>query len=453
MISTTVMTEYRVKRLRQARLLLFAAFTVFAALLFACRAGPDTEPGAVHVLTTDGVVNPVMDRYIERGIGDAEDADAAAVVIRLDTPGGLLSSMDDIIQTILASDVPVVVYVWPSGGEAASAGTYIAYASHVAAMAPGTVIGSATPISGSGEDLPDDLRNKAIGNAVAKIRDYAELRDRNADWAEDAVRDGISAPSSEAVELNIVDYIATDLPDLLQQIDGDDVTLQNGQQVQLATASAEVAFNNRTFIERILDLIADPNIAFLLLSLGSLGLVIELFNPGSIIPGVFGVIALLLAFFALSVIPFNWAGVALIMFAFVLFALELFVTSHGVLGTGGVVSLILGGLMLTSGNQAEFRVSEELIIAVGVVLGGMVLFVLVNVVRIRKMPAKVGIETVVGRTVVARSALAPSGFVFMDGEMWSAEAEDGEVEPGEPVIITQIKGLRLKVRKQKPEGD
>ena len=453
MISTTVMTEYRVKRLRQARLLLFAAFAVFAALLFACRAGPDTEPGAVHVLTTDGVVNPVMDRYIERGIGDAEDADAAAVVIRLDTPGGLLSSMDDIIQTILASDVPVVVYVWPSGGEAASAGTYIAYASHVAAMAPGTVIGSATPISGSGEDLPDDLRNKAIGNAVAKIRDYAELRDRNADWAEDAVRDGISAPSSEAVELNIVDYIATDLPDLLQQIDGDDVTLQNGQQVQLATASAEVAFNNRTFIERILDLIADPNIAFLLLSLGSLGLVIELFNPGSIIPGVFGVIALLLAFFALSVIPFNWAGVALIMFAFVLFALELFVTSHGVLGTGGVVSLILGGLMLTSGNQAEFRVSEELIIAVGVVLGGMVLFVLVNVVRIRKMPAKVGIETVVGRTVVARSALAPSGFVFMDGEMWSAEAEDGEVEPGEPVIITQIKGLRLKVRKQKPEGD
>jgi len=447
------MTPYRVKRMRQVRLFLFGAFIAVAALLLACNSGPDTSPGAVHVLTTDGVVNPVMDRYIDRGIGAAEDRDAAAVVIRLDTPGGLLTSMDDIIQNILASEVPVIVYVSPSGGQAASAGTFITYAAHVAAMSPATVIGSATPISGGGADLEGDLRNKVIENSVEKIRDLAALRGRNADWAEDAVRDGISAPSSEAVGLNIVEYIADDLDDLLRQIDGQSVTLQDGQEVVLETTGAEIAFNNRNFIERFLDVLADPNIAFLLLSLGSLALFIELFNPGSIFPGVFGVIALVMAFFSLSVIPFNWAGVALIMFAFILFGLELFVTSGGVLGVGGAVALVLGGLMLTSGNDAEFRVAEELIVGVAIALSAMVVFVLVNVMRIRTMPAKVGMSTVVGRTVVARSALAPDGFVMMDGEIWTAEAEEGEIEPGDSVIITQIKGLRLKVRKQKPEGD
>jgi len=439
--------------MRQVRLFLFGGFIAVAALLLACNSGPDTSPGAVHVLTTDGVVNPVMDRYIDRGIGAAENREAAAVVIRLDTPGGLLSSMDDIIQTILASEVPVIVYVSPSGGQAASAGTYITYAAHVAAMSPATVIGSATPISGTGADLEGDLRNKVIENSVEKIRDLAALRGRNADWAEDAVRKGISAPSSEAVGLNIVEYIADDLDDLLQQIDGQSVELQGGEEVVLETAGAEVAFNNRNLVERFLDVLADPNIAFLLLSLGSLALFIELFNPGSIVPGVFGVIALVMAFFSLSVIPFNWAGVALIMFAFILFGLELFVTSGGVLGVGGAVALVLGGLMLTSGNDAEFRVSEELIIAVAIGLGALVMFVFVNVMRIRTMPAKVGMSTFVGRTVVARSALAPEGFVMMDGEIWTAEAEEGEIEPGDNVIITQIKGLRLKVRKQKPEGD
>ena len=447
------MTLYRAKRMRQVRLFLFGGFIAVAALLLACNSGPDTSPGAVHVLTTDGVVNPVMDRYIDRGIGAAENREAAAVVIRLDTPGGLLSSMDDIIQTILASEVPVIVYVSPSGGQAASAGTYITYAAHVAAMSPATVIGSATPISGTGADLEGDLRNKVIENSVEKIRDLAALRGRNADWAEDAVRKGISAPSSEAVGLNIVEYIADDLDDLLQQIDGQSVELQGGEEVVLETAGAEVAFNNRNLVERFLDVLADPNIAFLLLSLGSLALFIELFNPGSIVPGVFGVIALVMAFFSLSVIPFNWAGVALIMFAFILFGLELFVTSGGVLGVGGAVALVLGGLMLTSGNDAEFRVSEELIIAVAIGLGAMVMFVFVNVMRIRTMPAKVGMSTFVGRTVVARSALTPEGFVMMDGEIWTAEAEEGEIKPGDNVIITQIKGLRLKVRKQKPEGD
>jgi membrane-bound serine protease (ClpP class) len=443
------MTNARRKR-RAARIrYLLSVFALFSLLSsFACSAGPDTAPGAVHVLTTDGDVNPVMVRYIDRGIDNAEKHEAAAVVIRLDTPGGLLTSMDDIIERILESKVPVIVYVWPSGGEAASAGTYITYASHVAAMAPGTVIGSATPISGTGEDLDNDLRNKLIGNSVSKIRGLAELRDRNADWGEQAVREGISAHAGEALDLNIVEYVADDLPSLLEQVNGREVELQNGRQVTLNTADARVAFNDRTFAEKFLDLIADPNIAFLLLSLGSLAIFIEILHPGAIAPGVFGVVSLILAFFALSVIPFNWAGVALIFLAFLLFGLELFITSHGVLGIGGAISLILGGLMLTSGNDANPTVSPWVIAGVTAPLVALMLTVFVNIIRIRRMPAKMGLETVVGRTVVARSALTPQGFVFMDGENWQAEAEDGNIQPGERVIVTQIRGLRLKVRKK-----
>jgi membrane-bound serine protease (ClpP class) len=438
-------------RMRAARLFLFAAFTTLAALLIACSSGPDTEPGAVHVLTTDGNVNPVMERYLDRGIDAAEDADAAAVVIRLDTPGGLLTSTDDITKRILEADVPVIVYVWPSGGQAASAGTYITYASHVAAMAPSTVIGAATPISGSGEDLDEDLRNKVVGNAVAKIRGYADLRGRNADWAEEAVREGISAQSSEAVEMNIVEYVADNLDDLLAQVDGSTVALEGGSEVVLHTADAEVAFNDRTLVEQFLDIIADPNIAFLLLSLGSIALFIEILNPGSIFPGVFGAIPLLVAFMALSVIPFNWVGVALILLAFALFGLEMFVTSGGVLGIGGAIALVLGGMMLTSGNEPSMQVDQRVVLITAAVLGAGVVFVFVNMLRIRGMPAKVGQETVVGRLVTARSALTPDGFVFMDGEMWRAEAEEGDIKAGDRVVITQMKGLKLRVRKPREE--
>lgn len=448
------MINARGKR-RAARVrVLLSAFALISLLgSFACSAaGPDTAPGAVHVLTTDGDVNPVMERYLNRGIERAEENDAAAVVIRLDTPGGLLSSMDDIIERILASEVPVVVYVWPDGGKAASAGTYITYASHVAAMAPGTTIGSATPISGTGDDLGDDLRNKLIGNSVSKIRGLAELRGRNADWGERAVREGISAHSGEAVEMNIVDYSADDLDSLLSQIDGSEVPLQGGRQVVLSTASAQVAYNDMTLAENFLNLIANANIAFLLLSLGSLAIFIEILNPGSIFPGVFGIMALILAFFSLSVLPFNWAGVALIFFAFVLFGLELFVTSHGILGVGGIVSLIFGGLLLTSGSDAEVSVSPFVIALVAAPIAAMMLTVFVSIIRVRRMPPKMGLTTLVGRTVVARSALTPEGFVFMDGENWQAEAEEGNIQPGESVIVTQVRGLRLKVRR-KSEGD
>ncbi|MBI2912786.1 MAG: nodulation protein NfeD [Chloroflexi bacterium] len=426
---------------------------VLGAVSFACAGGPGGPPGAVHVLTAKGTVNPVMDRYIDRGVDAAEDEQAAAVVIRLNTPGGLSSSMDNIRQRIHDSNVPVVTYVWPPGGQAASAGTFIAYASHVAAMAPSTVIGSATPVDAGGGDIEGDLGNKVLENAVAKIRGDAQLRGRNADWAESAVRDGISAEYNQALQLGVVEYVAGDLDDLLRQMDGREVELrQGGPTVVLRTAEAPVVYNDRNFAEDVLDILADPNIAFLLISLGSLALFIEIVNPGQIFPGVFGVIALVLGFFALSVLPFNWAGVVLILFAFVLFGLELFVVSHGILGIGGIVALILGGLLLTSGNPPEFQVSRWLVFGLGAALALFVLYVLASIIRIRRMPAQMGMQTMVGQEAIARSALDPKGFVFVSGEYWSAESEDGSVQPGERVVITEVQGLQLKVKKQREGG-
>ncbi|MDO8615715.1 MAG: nodulation protein NfeD [Dehalococcoidia bacterium] len=422
-------------------------------LIFACSGGPDAPPGAVHVLTTDGVVNPVMERYVDRGLDAAEEDEAALVVIRLDTPGGLLSSMNKIVKRILAARVPVAVYVWPAGAQAASAGTFITEAAPVAAMAPTSRIGAAHPVGSGGEEIEGPLNDKVTNDSVALIRSLAERYGRNADWAEDAVRESVSASATEAAALHVVDLVAPDLDDLLRSVDGRSVELDGRQRVTIRTAGAAVVYNNRNFIEDFLDIIADPNIAFLLLSLGSLALFIEIIHPGAIFPGVFGVISLLLGFFALSVLPFNWAGVALILFAFVLFGLEMFVTSQGILGIGGAVALVLGGLLLTSDNPPGFQVSPWLVFSLAAALAAFVVFVVVNIVRIRHMPALVGAETVVGRMAVARSALNPSGFVMLDGEYWQAEVEDGEVQAGEQVVITEISGLKLKVRKPQPEGE
>jgi len=242
--------------------------------------------------------------------------------------------------------------------------------------------------------------------------------------------------------------LASDLDELLDSVDGREVTLHPDREVTLQTADAEVVFNDMNLIERFLDLIANPNIALLLLSLGTLAIFIEILHPGVIFPGVFGVIALILGFFALSVVPFNWAGVALILFAFVLFGLEIFVPSGGILGGGGVVALILGGLLLTSGNPPEFQVSRWLLIGLAVAMGAIVIFVFVNIMRIRMMPAQMGMESIVGREAVTRSTLDPEGYVFFDGERWSAESEEGTIGEGERVVITEVHGLKLRVKKE-----
>jgi membrane-bound serine protease (ClpP class) len=426
------------------RLLLLA---VALALLAAACGGPGGPEGAVHVLKADGDVNPVMARYIDRGIDQAEDAKAIAVVIELDTPGGLMTSMEDIVKRIEKDRIPVIVFVSPKGAKAASAGTFITMAANIAAMAPSTRIGAASPVGAGGEDIEGTMGKKVTEDAVAYAKSIANYRGRNAEWAEQAVREAVSATETEAVDLNVVDLVADDLPSLLEKVDGREVQLVDGS-VALTTRDAPIVHNNMNFAERFLDIISDPNIAFLLLSLGSIALFFEIVHPGQIFPGVFGAIALIMAFFSLSVLPFNWAGLILIFLAFALFAAEIFVTSGGILGIGGVVALILGGLLLTWGNPPEFQVSKWLVYGLGASIGAFFLFVITSIIRIRRQPVVVGSHTLIGRRAVTRSPLDPDGMVFVDGEYWTATLEDGSAEEGEEVVVTAVEGLKLMVRKQ-----
>ena len=423
---------------------------VVALALLAAACGPGGPEGAVHVLKADGDVNPVLARYIDRGIDQAEDANAVAVVIELDTPGGLMTSMEDIVKRIEEDRIPVIVYVSPRGAKAASAGTFITMAANIAAMAPSTRIGAASPVGAGGEDIEGTMGKKVTEDAVAYARTIANYRGRNADWAEQAVREAVSATETEAVELNVVDLIANDLFSLLEAVDGREVQLVD-RTVTLTTKEAleqdKIVHNDMNLAERFLALISDPNITFLLLSLGSIALFYEIVNPGQIFPGVFGAIALIMAFFSLSVLPFNWAGVILIFLAFALLIAEIFVTSGGILAIGGVVALVLGGLLLTWGNPPEFQVNRWLVYGMAGAAGAFFLFVVTSIIRIRRQPVVTGINTLIGRRAVARSPLDPSGMVFIDGEYWTATLEDGSAEEGEEVVVTAVEGLKLMVRK------
>jgi membrane-bound serine protease (ClpP class) len=405
-------------------------------------------------VTIDGGIDPIMERYVDRTLDEAEDTSARAVVLRIDTPGGLVSSMEDIVKRINASDVPVITYVWPSGGHAASAGTFITLAGHVAAMAPATRIGAASPVSGTGEDIDSTLEDKITEDLAALIRGIAAERGRNVEWAEDAVREAVSANEDEAVELNVVDFEARTLDSVLQQADGRTVRVgESNREVTLSLLDAPLVYNNRTPVERFLGLLADPNIAFLLLSLGALALLIEIFNPGMFVPGIVGAISLLLAFLALGTLPVNWAGVALIMLAFALFLAEMYVTGFGALGIGGVIALIFGGLILTSSSDPDLQVDRWLIFVLAAVVAGFFFSIATAIMRTRRAPAHMGAQALVGRFAVARTALDPEGFVFFDGARWRAEAEQAPVPAGERVRITAVKGLRLTVRRDDPELD
>jgi membrane-bound serine protease (ClpP class) len=408
------------------------------------------EENAVHVLTVDDAINPVTARYIHRGIDEAEDANAVAVVIRLNTPGGLVDSMRDIVGDINASSVPVISYVWPPGGRAASAGTFITMAAHVAAMAPNTNIGAASPVGSGGEDIEGTLGKKVTEDLAAFARTTAEERGRNVEWAEAAVREAVAATQSEALDLNVIDIVASDLPDLLSQADGRTVELPQGP-VTLHLADAPIVDNDMTLLEDFLSLLSDPNIAFVLLTIGLAGVAFEIIHPGVYFPGVLGGIALILAFFSLGTLPTNWAGVALIVLAFGLFVGELLVAGFGVLGVGAVVSLILGGLLLTSTSNPDFQVSRWLIFGFAAIVGVFFLMVVSAILRSRRMPAVTGAQALIGRHAVARSALNPEGIIFLEGERWLATAEDKGAREGEQVTIVGVDGLRLRVRKADAE--
>jgi membrane-bound serine protease (ClpP class) len=404
----------------------------------------------VDVLHVKGTINPVLVDYIERGIKQAEQDDAVACIIQLDTPGGLDTSMRDIVQDMVNAQVPVVVYVSPSGARAASAGVFITMAAHVAAMAPNTAIGAAHPVAVSAEgeaQMSEAMEEKVLNDAAAYIRSIAEAHGRNMEWAEKAVRESVSATEQEALELNVIDMVAPNLDALISQLDGWQVTMLDGSVVSLQTQRVTVNHVEMNMSEDFLYTIADPNIAYILLSIAMLGIMAEIFNPGLIFPGVVGGISLLLAFYSLGVLPVNYAGVLLIVLAIGLFIAEVFTTTFGLLTAGGITSLVIGSLILFKGGPL-FKVDIGLIVVIALLICGFFAFVIQRAIKAHRSQATTGREELIGKTAVVKEALEPEGTVFFKGERWKAIAEKGRVKPGEEVVITKVEGLKLWVTKK-----
>ena len=409
----------------------------------------------ILVLQVKGTVNPVLVDYIGRGIEQAEEEDAVACIIQLDTPGGLDTAMRDIVQSIVSARVPVVVYVSPSGARAASAGVFITMAAHVAAMAPNTAIGAASPVSLGPEgeqQISETMKEKILNDAAAYIRSIAGAHGRNMEWAEKAVREAASATEKEALELDVIDLVAPDLDSLISQLDGREVALLDGSVVTLNTKDAAVSYVEMTTGEKFLFAIADPNIAYILLSVAVLGITAEIFNPGLIFPGVIGGICGLLAAYALGMLPVNIAGILLIILAFGLFIAEAFTPGFGLFTAGGIAALVIGSLILYKGGGPSVKVDPGLIATITVIIAGFLAFVVQRVVRAHRRQATTGREELVGKTAIVKVALDPQGMVLFKGERWTAISESGRIEPGEEVIITGIDGLTLRaVRKTKKE--
>jgi membrane-bound serine protease (ClpP class) len=412
--------------------------------------GVGANSSQIDVLHVKGAITPPLVDYIRHGIDQAEENNAIACIIQLDTPGGLDTSMRDIVKDIVNAQVPVVVFVSPSGSRAASAGVFITIAAHVAAMAPNTAIGAAHPVAIGTEgeaEISEAMEEKVVNDAAAYIRSIASAHGRNMEWAEKAVRESVSATEQEALELNVIDMVAPNLDALVAQLDGRQVTMLDGSMVTLHTQDASINSVKMSLIEDFLYAIADPNIAYILLSLAMLGLMVEISNPGLIFPGVVGGICLLLAFYSLGMLPVNYAGVLLIVLAFGLFIGEVLTTTFGLFTAGGITSLIIGSLILFKGGPL-FQIDPWLIATVAILVGGLFAFILNQVIRAHRRQAYTGREELIGKTAVVKVALEPEGTVFLKGERWTAVSETGRVEPEETVIITKVDGLKLYVTKK-----
>ena len=415
-----------------------------ATLTFAQPASP-----ALLVLEADGVVAPAMREYIQRGVETAEQRRAEALIIRLNTPGGSVDAMTDIVTAIRGSAVPVVVYVAPSGALAGSAGTVITLAGHVAAMAPETVIGAASPVGGQGEDLGETIETKLKEAMRALVRTLMEDRpDEAIALAEDTIENAIAVTASEALAVGMIDIVATDLQDLLRQLDGRTVRFPDGSTTTLETAFAEVSDLRPSIIEQLLGILTDPNIVFLLLTIGVQAILIELGSPGGWVAGFTGAVALTLAAFGLGFLETNLLGLAFLGIAFVLFILDIKAPTHGALTTAGVVSFIVGALVLfNSPSTPSFsRVSVPLVVVSGAVMGLSFAAIVAFAVRAQSGPVRTGQEGLVGRTGRAQTALDPEGLVQIGGEQWSAVAEGGEIEAGRRVEVVAVQGVRVTVR-------
>lgn len=396
-------------------------------------------------LTVDGTINPASAAFIKGGIDQAKEAKAECIIIHLNTPGGLLKSTRVIVGDILQSSVPVVVYVSPGGAHAGSAGVFITMAAHVAAMAPSTNIGAAHPVSTQGS-MDSTMNDKTTNDAAAFIRTIAEKRNRNLGWAEEAVRKSVSITEQEALEKNVIDLIAQSDEDLLKQINGRVVSLNTGTKT-LQTANADLVQVEMTFVEKFLNTISDPNIAYILMMLGFYGLLFELYSPGVIAPGVIGGICLILAFYSMHTLPLNYAGLALIIFAVVLFVLEIKIISHGILGIGGVISFALGSMMLIRTDSALeiLRISRSVIFTTTILTALFFLFLITMAIKAQKAKPVSGKEGIIGETGEALARLEPLGMVRVHGELWKAESVSGNIEEGQMIRVTGINNLTLSV--------
>ena len=403
------------------------------------------SPDEVYVARVEGIIAPSLAEFFVSAIRKAEDGGAHAIVFELDTPGGLDTSMRVIIKEILRSPVPVIVYVSPSGARAASAGAFITIAAHVAAMAPGTNIGAAHPVQMGGGEADEEMTRKIENDAAAYIRGLAERRGRNATWAEDAVRKSVSATATEALKLKVIDLVAANRADLLAKIDGRTVESGAGK-ITLKTKTARIVEIEMGLRDKVLSVISNPTIAYILLILGMAGLYFELSTPGAILPGVLGGICLILAFYAFQTLPINYAGLLLIILGVILFIAEVMVVSHGILTIGGIAAMILGSLMLIDSPAPFLQISLSAILGVTAATTAFFVFAIGAVFRAHRRQPATGREGLVGQAGVARTRLNPDGLIFIRGEIWNATCAEG-VEPGEQVQVTAVAGLKLKVKK------
>jgi membrane-bound serine protease (ClpP class) len=393
----------------------------------------------------DGAINPVAAEYIHRGIEKAISENASCILIHINTPGGLLKSTRVIVGDMLESRIPIIVYVSPAGAHAGSAGVFITLAADIAAMAPGTNIGAAHPVTLQGGS--DTIMNsKSTNDAAAFIRTIAEYRKRNLQWAEDAVRQSVAITANEALQKNIIDLIAPGDQELLNQVDGK-LILRDSSRIILHTKGASIQILEMGFTEKILNVVSDPDIAYILLMLGLVGLLFELFNPGSIFPGIIGFISLVLAFYALNTLPVNYAGLSLIIFGIVLLLLEIKIVSHGMLAIGGICSLLIGSLMLirTDSTFDFMKISRVLIFSTVTVTTCFFLFVIGMGLKAQRRKPVMGIESMLGETAETIGSLNPAGKVRMQGEIWNAISISGNINMGEKVRVKEIKNLTLYV--------
>lgn len=410
---------------------------------------PSPAHGAeIVVAAYEGVINPVAAEYLHDALTFAQSSGALALILKLDTPGGLDTSMRLMIKDMTASTTPVIVFVAPSGGRAASAGVFITIAAHVAAMAPGTNIGAAHPVAMGGGEMDSTMKEKVENDAVAYIKSIAEQRGRNVSWAEEAVRKSVSVTEQEALKLKVIDIVAENIPALLRQLNGRRVSLPNGS-LTLSTADVTLhEFPMGTRLE-LLKILSDPNIAYLLMSIGTIGIMAELYSPGAILPGIIGAISLILAFYSLQSLPVNYAGALLAILGVVFLLLEISVTSYGLLALGGVAAMTLGGLLLIKSDAPYLQLSLTFLLPTVLTAGGLIGAVVWMAIKSGRSKPVIGTEGMIGSVGIAKTNLNPRGQITVHGELWEAISQH-PIRQGEPAEVVSVEGLTLTVTPPHP---